>query len=91
MERKFLSPVEPENGSFPMSQVDPWEKAAECALAAEAASDPERQAILVHLQYLWITLGTERGFLSVEELARETETISRLHAEVLTAPRRTVH
>ena len=91
MELTFPSPVEAENGRCPMSRIDPWEKAAECALAAEAASDPERQATLVHLQYLWITLGTERGFLSVEELARETDTISRLHAEVLTAPGGTVH
>ena len=48
-------------------------------------------SILAHLQNLWITLGTERDFLSIEELARETDIVSRLHAEVLTAPRRTLH
>ena len=32
-----------------MVRVDPWEKAADCARAAQAASDPKRQAILTRI------------------------------------------
>ena len=74
-----------------MSRIDPWEKAAECALAAEAAVDPERQAVLTHLQHLWVALGTERGFLSVEDMARETEVIGRLHVALLDSRPPTFH
>jgi len=62
-----------------MSQVDPWEKAAECARAIEISIDPHRKAVLDNLQHMWIALAGERGSLSSEELAREVETIGRLH------------
>ena len=61
-----------------MSQVDPWEKAAECARAIQISIDPHRKAALTNLQHMWIGLGNQRDFLTQEELARETEKIGRL-------------
>jgi hypothetical protein len=63
-----------------MSQVDPWEKAAECARAIQISLDPHRKAALANLLQMWIVLADERRFLTAEELAREVETIGRLHA-----------
>jgi hypothetical protein len=62
-----------------MSQVDPWEKAAECARAIQISTDPHRKAVLANLQHMWIGLGNQLDFLTQEELARETEKIGRLH------------
>jgi hypothetical protein len=61
-----------------MSQVDPWEKAAECARAIEISIDPHQKAVLINLQQMWIGLGNQRDFLTQEELAREVEVIGRL-------------
>jgi hypothetical protein len=63
-----------------MSQVDPWEKAAECARAIQVSLDPHRKAALANLLQMWIVLADERRFLTAEELAREVETIGSLHA-----------
>jgi len=64
-----------------MSQVDPWEKAAECARAIQISIDPHRKAVLTNLQQMWIGLGNQRDFLTQEQLAREAETIGRLHVK----------
>jgi hypothetical protein len=64
-----------------MSQVDPWEKAAECARAIQISIDPHRKAVLTNLEQMWIALANQRNFLTKEELAREAETIGRLHAK----------
>ena len=64
-----------------MSQVDPWEKAAECARAIQISIDPHRKAVLINLQQMWIALANEREFLTQEELAREAETIGRFHVK----------
>ena len=63
-----------------MSQVDPWEKAAECARAIQISLDPHRKAALANLQQMWMVLADERRFLTPQELAREVETIGRVHA-----------
>jgi hypothetical protein len=63
-----------------MHQIDPWEKAAECARAIQTSMDPHRKEMLHSLQHMWIALGNERNLLTEEELAREAERIGRLHA-----------
>ena len=62
-----------------MSDVNPWEKAAECARAIEISFNPHRKAALINLQHMWIALGNQRDFLTQDELAREVEAIGRLH------------
>jgi hypothetical protein len=74
-----------------MSQVDPWEKAAECARAIQISIDPHRKAVLINLQQMWIALASQREFLTQEELARETETIGRLHVRFGGADSAQVH
>ena len=64
-----------------MHQIDPWEKAAECARAIRLSMDPHRKGFLENLQHMWIALGNERNFLTDEELAQEAERIGRLHAK----------
>ncbi len=64
-----------------MSQIDPWEKAAECARAIRLSIDPHRKAALTNLQQMWIALGNQRNFLSQEELAQEAEKIGRLQVK----------
>ena len=66
-----------------MSQIDPWEKAAECQHAAQATLDPQHQTMLTHLRNLWIALGRGRDSMSADDVARETEAIARLHIEVV--------
>ena len=46
-----------------MSQIDPWEKAAECARAIELSADRHRKAELTLIQHLWIALANEQAFL----------------------------
>ena len=81
MEPKFPNHVEIRRGprEAQMSQIDPWEKAAECARAIQISHDPHRKAVLSNLQQMWIALANERAFLSPERLAREVESIGRLH------------
>lgn len=61
-----------------MSQIDPWEKAAECARAIRLSFDPHHKAVLANFQQMWIALGNQRNSLSQDELARESEKIGRL-------------
>jgi hypothetical protein len=70
-------------GGQAMSQIDPWEKAAECARAVENNNlDPHRKAELTVLQHMWLALAAERGCLSPLELAQEIEKIASLHTEL---------
>jgi hypothetical protein len=79
---KFRARVEiGSNREQQMSQVDPWEKAAECARAIQISIDPHRKAVLINLQQMWIALANQRDFLTEEELALEVETIGRLHVK----------
>jgi len=70
-----------------MSQIDPWEKAAECENSLKAAADPQQWAILANLRDLWIALGSEKS-LSAVELAKEIEVVSRLQADFIAASKR---
>jgi hypothetical protein len=74
-----------------MSEVDPWEKAAECANAIRSTTDPQLRTMLTSLRDLWIGLANESQFLSADALAREAESIGRLHAELSASERRTIH
>lgn len=65
-----------------MSVPDPWQKASECALAFEAATDPQQRAALANLRDLWISLGNAHNFMSADKLAKEIETVGRLHIEL---------
>jgi hypothetical protein len=65
-----------------MSQIDPWEKAAECARAIEATSDPEKRKVLSHLQALWTNLANEGPFLGDATLADQISMIGRIHADL---------
>jgi hypothetical protein len=63
-----------------MSQIDPWEKAAECVRAIQISTDPHQKDVLRNLQQMWIALANQRNLLNQEERAREAEKIGRLHA-----------
>jgi hypothetical protein len=63
-----------------VSQVDPWEKAADCERALRITVDPIRRDILSNIREFWIALAKERPFLSEEDLAAEIEVISNFHA-----------
>ena len=63
-----------------MSQVDPWEKAADCERALRITVDPIRREILGNIREFWIVLANKRPFLSDEDLAAEIEVISDFHA-----------
>ena len=62
-----------------MSQVDPWEKAADCERALRITVDPIRREILSNIREFWIALADQRPFLSEEDLAAEIEVISDFH------------
>jgi hypothetical protein len=63
-----------------MSQVDPWEKAADCERALRITVDPIRREVLSNIREFWIALANERPFLSDADLAAEIEMISHFHA-----------
>jgi hypothetical protein len=62
-------------------QVDPWEKAADCARALATTSEPTKRDILTDIGNRWIALANDSRFLSGAELANRIEAIGRLHAE----------
>jgi hypothetical protein len=62
-----------------MSQIDPWEKAAECVRAIQISTDPHRKDVLTNLQQMWIALANQRNLLTQEQRPREAEKIGRLH------------
>jgi hypothetical protein len=65
-----------------MSQKDLWEKAAECARAIAATSDPNHREMLTHLRTLWINLANESPFLG-DKLAEQVATVSGIHADLM--------
>ena len=73
-----------------MSQIDPWEKAADCERAIQAAGDPQ-QKDPKNLRYLWIALANESDCMSADEFARESEVIGRLHVELALAESPSLH
>jgi hypothetical protein len=62
-----------------MSQVDPWEKAADCERALRITIDPIRREALSNIREFWIALANARPFLNDEDLAAEIEVISHFH------------
>jgi len=64
-----------------MITVDPWEKAADCERALDAAADPDRHAMLERVRDLWIALGNEQSLMTDEELAEGVQAINRMHVE----------
>jgi hypothetical protein len=68
-----------------MSQVEPWEKAADCARAIAATNEPTKRRILTNVRNLWIALAEQRSFLSDAELAKQIEAIGRIHADLAQA------
>jgi hypothetical protein len=65
-----------------MSQVDPWEKAADCERALRITIDPIRREALSNIREFWIALANARPFLSDEDLAAEIEVISHFHTAI---------
>ena len=63
-----------------MTQVDPWEKAADCERALRLTVDPVRRDKLKDVREFWISLAYAKPFLSEQQFARHAETIGRLHA-----------
>jgi hypothetical protein len=66
-----------------MSQRDLWAKAAECARAIEATSDPTQREMLTHLQMLWTNLANESPYLNVDNLEHQIAMIGRIHADLM--------
>ena len=69
-----------------MSQVDPWEKAADCERAMRISFDPAHRESLANIREFWISLANARPFLSDNEFAKEAETIDPLSCQPLTEP-----
>jgi hypothetical protein len=74
-----------------MSNIDPWEKAADCERARKSAADPERRTLLANLRDLWIALGSHCELMSSDEMAQEAEAIGRLHADLYASGNRRLH
>jgi len=66
-----------------MPEVDPWEKAAECAQAIEATDDPNRREMLTHLRDLWVTMANERHLVHSSELTNQLAGLAKIHAGLL--------
>ena len=63
-----------------MSQVDPWEKAADCTRAVAATDEPTKREILTNIRNLWMGLAEQHSFMSDVELAKQIEVIGRIHS-----------
>ena len=66
-----------------MSRRDPWEKAADCERAIQAAADPQQKTILKNLRYLWIALANESHCMSADEFGRLHVALARARAPSL--------
>jgi hypothetical protein len=62
-----------------MSQIDPWERAAECARAMKLTTDGHQREVLINLQKLWVALGNEQAMMNDAEVADEA--MGSLHVE----------
>jgi hypothetical protein len=65
-----------------MSQVDPWEKAADCQRAIRLTIDPIHRENLTNIMEYWILLANKRRFLTEQEFANQAEAIGRIHANL---------
>jgi len=64
-----------------MSQVDPLEKAAECELALQNATDANRRALLTHLRDLW-TAHARSSFWSETDRQQQLAILTQIHADM---------
>ncbi len=64
-------------------QQDPWGNAVACALAALAASDPWRRAILIDLGEFWLELARHHTSQINAKLAIEIAMIEKMQSEIL--------
>jgi hypothetical protein len=60
-----------------MARPDPWEKAAECERALQAANDPRRRALLENLRNQWIALANRRSLMTDVKAARDADVSKR--------------
>ena len=71
-------------------QQDPWENAVICALAAVAASDPLRRALLVDLGEFWLEVARHDTSQISAKVAIDIVMIEKLQGEIL-GIRTTIH
>jgi len=62
---------------------DPWGNAVVCALAALAASDPLRRALLIGLGEFWLELALHDTSQTSAKLAIDIAMIEKLQGEIL--------
>jgi hypothetical protein len=72
-----------------MSMVDPWEKAADCERAAQAAVEPKRRAIFKILRDQWVDLANKRTLMTEADMATGIESLNRRQVELDVAGRMT--
>jgi hypothetical protein len=58
-------------------------RAAECARASAATTDPTQRQILTHLQHIWVGLANEAYLLGERQMAEQIEKIGEIHAMML--------
>jgi hypothetical protein len=68
-----------------MSQVDPWEKAADCERAIRLTIDPIHSEDLTNIREFWISLANKRRSLTDQEFANQAEAIGRIHSNLTAA------
>jgi hypothetical protein len=74
-----------------MSNIDPLQRAADCARAMQITADPEQRKMLLNLQKLWIALSIEEKPMSDAERAKLADRIGRLHDELTNSGWRGLH
>jgi hypothetical protein len=62
-----------------MTSVDPWEKAADCERGLVSAADPKHRPVLEKVRDLWVALANKQSLMSPDDVAKEVETINRIH------------
>ena len=74
-----------------MLQIDPWERAAECERALQAANDPTRREILTDVRDLWIGLANARNFPTGAEFGQQVETLNGIQADLIKSATIRIH
>jgi hypothetical protein len=71
LEHHFLGVSESLALENTMTQVDPWEKAADCERALKSAVDPAHRHKLKDIREFWISLAYARPFITEQQFAKE--------------------
>jgi hypothetical protein len=66
-----------------MFQLDPWEKAADCQRALQAAVDSNQRQVLTNVRDLWIALANQLSFLTKAEFEEQIQAINCIQADVI--------